>query len=296
MLEILHAPSLAERTTLHVGGTALAEIRLSEETDIHKLQETVTRLGGEVFVLGAGSNILAQDGALPLLLIRPHFMHTPCIIEQDDKHALVQVGAGVRLAKLLNRCAAWNLTGLEGLIGIPGTVGGAVAMNAGSFGHETCACLHSVRIYSPETGIVDIAAQRMHFGYRSFSIAQLHNWFFLIHATFNLTRTSMNGMKGGMRLNFLKKKSTQPLDTWNAGCVFKNPQPDKPAGMLLEQCGFKGHGKGGMRFSPMHANFLINEGTGSATIALELMQEACEAVQTRFGLYLKPEVRILPCM
>lgn len=295
MLRLTASPLLAERTTLRLGGPALAEISLDEAVDCFRLPATLKELGGSPLVLGAGSNVLAADGALPLVLIRPRFMGAPRVLEERGEQVLVRVGAGVRLSRLLGQCAAWGLSGLEGLCGIPGTVGGAVAMNAGSFGSTVGPHLHAIRIYSPAVGVVDINSDYLRFAYRFMEIKGLSTWFLVIHATFTLTRLPRNGITESMRCNILKKKSTQPLQAWSAGCVFKNPSPVQPAGMLLEQAGFKGKKLGGMAFSEVHANFLINEGTGSATAALELMAQACDTVRQRFDVELEPEVRVLSC-
>ena len=98
-----------------------------------------------------------------------------------------------------------------------------------------------------------------------------------------------------MRLNYFKKKSTQPLLAWSAGCAFKNPSPDVAAGKLLDEAGFKGKRLGGMAFSPLHANFLVNEGRGSPGAALELLEQAGEAVRRRNGISLQLEIKVLPC-
>jgi UDP-N-acetylmuramate dehydrogenase len=98
-----------------------------------------------------------------------------------------------------------------------------------------------------------------------------------------------------MRINFLKKKSTQPVLAWSAGCAFKDPSPDLSAGKLLDEAGFRGKRLGGMAFSPMHANFLVNEGKGSASAAFELLAQAREAVQRRSGISLHLEIKVLPC-
>ncbi|MEG2172589.1 MAG: UDP-N-acetylmuramate dehydrogenase [Desulfovibrionaceae bacterium] len=295
MLELLHDPVLAERTTLHLGGTAIAEIRVTEAVDALKVGAACTSLGGEPFVLGAGSNLLAADGRLPVVLLRPLFTKTLFVAEEGADTVLVRVGGGVRLPRLLGSCARWGLGGLEGLCGIPGTVGGAVAMNAGSFGCETGKLLHSVRVYSPALGVVDVAAEYLNFGYRSMAIAGLNTWFFVIHATFALTRSSMNGITKAMRHNFLEKKSKQPMTAWSAGCAFKNPAPEHSAGKLLEQCGFKGKKLGGMAFSSVHANFLINEGQGSATAAFDLLECAQKTVHERLGILLERELKVLLC-
>ena len=138
------APFLAPRTTLRVGGTAIAELILERSEDLYLLPDRLKVLGGTPLVLGAGSNILAQDGELPLVLIRPFFSDGPVIVGEHEGKVLVRAGAGVPMARLLRFCAVNGLSGLEGLVGIPGSVGGAVAMNAGSHGTETCKNIYNI--------------------------------------------------------------------------------------------------------------------------------------------------------
>lgn len=289
------APFLAPRTTLRVGGTAIAEIILERSEDLYLLPDRLKALGGTPLVLGAGSNILAQDGELPLVLIRPFFNDGPVIVGEHEGKVLVRAGAGVPMARLLRFCAVNGLSGLEGLVGIPGSVGGAVAMNAGSHGAETCKNIYNIQIFADNT-IERINGNALQYGYRTLKINGKKNDFIVLEATFGLTRTARDGICRCMRHNFFEKKSKQPVTAWSAGCVFKNPSPEMPAGRLLDQAGFKGKKMGGMAFSTLHANFMINEGKGSATAALALMQEAKEAVLERFGIALEPEVRIIPCL
>lgn len=291
----ISAPSLAGRTTLRLGGTAIAELILEDYADLDLLPQRLRALGGSPLILGAGSNILALDGNLPLVLVRPHFMQGPEIIGRKDGKILVRAGAGVPLPRLLRFCVAHGLAGLEGLTGIPGSVGGAVAMNAGSFNTETCKNIEYVQIASQGT-VRRVNASALQYGYRSLRISGERKDFMVLEATFGLTATARDGICKRMRHNFFEKKSKQPVTAWSAGCVFKNPAPDMPAGKLLDQAGYKGKKLGGMAFSPLHANFLINEGKGSATAALALMREAKEAVCQRFGIELEPEVRIAPCL
>ncbi len=295
MIHIIHEPHLCERTTLRLGGKAIAELRLFNAEDFDLLENTLQELGGSMFILGAGSNVLAGDGDLPFVLVRPQCMTQPHVLSDEDGNEgerLVRVGAGVRLPRLLGVCAKWGLSGLEGLCGIPGTVGGAVAMNAGSFGDTVGDTLHSVQVYAKGLGIIDVERSHLRCEYRKFSISGLDEGFFVLHATFSLTSTSMSGIKKRLSHNFLKKKSTQPVRALSAGCVFKNP-PNGFAGMMLESCGFKGRRKGGMFFSPLHANFLINDGSGDAAAAFDLLAEAREAVWQRFGVRLESEVKML---
>jgi UDP-N-acetylmuramate dehydrogenase len=286
---------LSSLTTLRLGGRAAAEFRLDNEAELDACGRQIHSLGFPVYVLGGGSNILAQDGELPLLLVRPNFRQEPEILGEEDGKVLVRAGAAVRLPHLLARCAAWELSGLEGLTGIPGTVGGAVAMNAGSYGCEIAPLLHSLRIWSPDTGLKNMCTGQWEFAYRHFWLTEIKAYYFLLSASFYLTRASSNGIRESMRLNYFKKKSTQPLLAWSAGCAFKNPLPELSAGKLLDEAGFKGKRLGGMAFSPMHANFLVNEGKGSASAAFELLEQAREVVQRRNGISLHLEIKVLPC-
>ena len=288
------APFLAPRTTLRIGGTAIAELVLERSEDLDLIPDKLKALGGKPLVLGAGSNILAQDGELPLVLIRPFFNDGPVIVGEHEGKVLVRARAGVPMARLLRFCAVNGLSGLEGLVGIPGSVGGAVAMNAGSHGTETCKNIYNIQVFV-DNNIQRISVDALQYGYRTLRINGKKNDFIVLEATFGLTVGERDGICNCMRHNFFKKKSKQPVTAWSAGCVFKNPTPEMSAGRLLNEAGFKGRKLGGMAFSSLHANFLINEGKGSATAALALLQEAREAVRQRFGIELEPEVRIVPC-
>lgn len=292
------APSLAERTTLRLGGRAIAELVLETFEDALALPEHLKRLGGEPLYIGRGSNLLAGDGELALVLVRPHFTQGPQIMGEAGGKVLMRAGAGVPLPRLLRFCAEQGLSGLEGLTGIPGSVGGAVAMNAGSFGVETCARVERLTVASGGQ-ILEVEAPALRASYRSLAIEDAKSGkipdFLVLEAIFGLTCAGKDDIAKSMRLNFFEKKSKQPVTAWSAGCAFRNPAPGVPAGKLLEQAGFRGRRLGGMAFSPMHANFLVHEGGGSAKAALALLDEAREAVLRRFGHALEPEVRIVPC-
>ena len=263
------------------------------EEDLFALPERVRQLGGEAFILGAGSNILFRDGPQPLVLVRPDFCQGPEVAGEQDGLVLVRAGCAVPMPRLLRFCKSNGLSGLEGLVGIPGTVGGAVAMNAGSFGVQTCERIVSC------TCLVDNALRTvekadMSYGYRSLEIFGKISKFLVLEAIFGLTRAPRGGIDKRMSFNFFEKKSRQPVTAKSAGCVFKNPQGGVSAGKLLDEAGFRGKGRGGMAFSQMHANFLINEGHGSSEAALSLIAEARETVRKQTGHELELEVRVVP--
>jgi UDP-N-acetylmuramate dehydrogenase len=293
MREVPH-PHLAERTTLRLGGWALAEFWPEGPDDYAGMTDRARILGGSPLILGAGSNVLAADGELPLVLVR-----TDCAVRLEvvgqggDGTVLVAAGAGVRMPRLLGFCAHRGLSGIEGLVGIPGSVGGAVAMNAGSFGAEMCRRLDRITAVTG-AGCETLGRDRFRYGYRSFSLPGRPDGFVVLEAVLALDPDVPEAVRGRMRQHYLRKKASQPLDVPSAGCVFRNPEGDA-AGRLLERAGFRGRRAGGVCFSPKHANFLVNDRQGTATAALELIGEAREAVRRRFGIVLENEVRVVPC-
>ena len=286
------SPLLAERTSIRLGGRAIAELHLEAEDDVFRLAERQKQLGGRLFFLGAGTNILAADGDLPVILVRYAEEGEPTVVRDEGERIMVRVGASVPLPRLLRFCAAHGLSGLEGLVGIPGSVGGAVAMNAGSFGCEVGPNLASVRFFDGSQ-IRDAEGSQLSYGYRHMRMPGEVAGYLVLSGTFSLTRKAKDDISLVMRHNFFEKKSKQPVTAWSAGCVFKNPAPDRSAGKLLDAAGYRGKSLGGMMFSPLHANFLVNTGKGSASAAFDLMRMAEDEVRRRFGVTLEPEVRIV---
>lgn len=290
-------PRLAHKTSLRLGGRAIAEIEPESLEDLGMVEAQIKSLGGKPYALGRGSNILASDGDLPFVLVRPANAMAPRIVASQGEQVTVRCGAAVSMPSLLGFCLRNGLSGLEGLVGIPGSVGGSIAMNAGSFGHQVCDRLVSATIFC-NGAVWQAERSGLAPGYRKLDLKingrQIENSFFFVHeATFVLTRKKRNGILSQMRLNLIQKKSRQPVTAWSAGCVFKNPSPDQPAGKLLDAAGFRGKSLGGMTFSGMHANFLVNGGKGSAAAAHELIAQAREAVRKLYGIDLELEVKIL---
>jgi UDP-N-acetylmuramate dehydrogenase len=289
-MTIIRHPLLAERTTLQLGGHALAELQITNMRALESLPETAASLGGRLVVLGAGSNILAAGGELPLVLLRMRGKGEPERLPGGSGYSLVAASGSVKLPLLLGRLAAWGLSGLEGLAGIPGTVGGAMAMNAGSFGHALSDALESVMVFSASSGPKLFFPGTLELGYRHMAVKGLDEFFCIIMVMLRLKQSTPDEVRAAMRQVMARKRSTQPLREKSAGCVFKNPLPDKPAGRLLEEAGCKGMALGGMMFSTLHANFLINTGRGTAAEALELIGRAEDTVYAHHGIRLEKEV------
>ncbi len=296
-LQLLPGPSMRERTTLRLGGRAQAEVVLCCEPHdlegLERLLELLSTLGGRPLALGRGSNILAREGELDLVLVRARQRPEPRLERLRDGRGLVVAPAGMSLPRLLHWLAAQGLSGLEGLAGVPGSVGGAVAMNAGSFGSVFGDRLQRVLVIG-KAGAAWIGPEGFETGYRHFRLREEQGFFLVVAAELLLMPGECRTIRAVMRANLARKRATQPITAWSAGCAFKNPAPEAPAGMLLERAGFKGREHGGMAFSTMHANFLINTGSGSSDAALELIEMAREKVLEHSGYELELEVKLCP--
>lgn len=290
-------PSLSAITTLGLGGTCSLELTVSSRDDLAAMDDRIRELGLPVYVVGRGSNIFGLDGSHEAVLVRPAFTDGPAVLgdETADGGVLVSCGAGISLPVLLAFLREKGLSGMEGLAGIPGTVGGAVAMNAGSFGTSTAESLDSVEIWSGGR-LVRLTPDACETGYRHFRPRGLAGSFLVVSAVFRLSRSTSQDVAAGMQHNFQMKKSRQPITARSAGCVFRNPACGVSAGALLERAGFRGRRKGSVALSEQHANFLVNLGGGISAEALALLEEARTAVRAMAGVELDFEVRFLPCL
>lgn len=305
---ILPGPLLRERTTIRLGGRAQAEIVVRSEEDLAETPEAVRRLTGAakveagLFVLGRGSNVLADDGPggeLPVVLLSPRLTGAPEVVEETAERLRVRTPAGVGLPRLLGWLRGRGASGLEELTGVPGQVGGAVAMNAGSHGVAMDDRLARVRIWTPAGGARWLARGQWTAGYRLFRPTDAGpdeepGLFVVLAAELDLARAAPEKIGAAMRGWFERKKAVQPVTAASAGCCFKNPAGES-AGRLLDLAGFRGRRLGGMAFSGMHANFLVNLGQGTSRQAFELIDLARREALRRFGLDLQLEVKTCPC-
>ncbi|MBQ7457058.1 MAG: UDP-N-acetylmuramate dehydrogenase [Desulfovibrio sp.] len=285
-------PSLSRLTTLGIGGYAKAIFYPETVEDLQTVQERIAE-AGRPYVLGRGSNTLAQDGELDLVVVKPAFAETIAASSEDDG-VRVRVSASCMLPKLLAYTASHGYAGLEALAGIPGTLGGAIAMNAGSFGTEIGSLVSEVTVWQNGT-LLRIPRSDLSFGYRSFRFPHQDAFFVITEALLTLGRGKAEELVSAQKAHLATKRNRQPITEKSAGCVFKNPEGCF-AGKLLEEAGLKGARLGGMAFSTLHANFMINTGQGTAQEAFALIEKAKDAVYAKHGLVLTPEVRIVPCL
>jgi UDP-N-acetylmuramate dehydrogenase len=238
-----------------------------------------------IFWLGVGSNLLVRDGGL-----RGVVVSAAGILKDLERveHYLVRAGSGVPCTQLARQCIRWGLGPSEFFAGIPGTVGGALTMNAGAHGGETWERVESLRTIDRSGDIHHRAPAEYSVGYRSVT-GPANEWF--LEATFRFepgVEASMDVMKKMLE----RRKATQPLGQPSCGSVFRNP-PGDHAARLIEAAGLKGYRIGGAEVSPKHANFIINTGDATATDIEELIEHVRKTVIEHHGVELQHEVRIV---
>jgi UDP-N-acetylmuramate dehydrogenase len=276
---------LSRYTTIGIGGPAKIMAVPKNRDELWELIEYAEIEGLPIFVLGGGSDTLFPDEGFPGLVVRMgSFNHF------EVKGNIVSVGPGLLLSRLLNLLQEAGLSGLEPLVGIPGEVGGAIAKNAGSFGREIQDVLERVTILTWDGETVELPAKELCLGYRSSRVGEMG---VIVEAKFSFKEGDPEKIREEMERHLEKRKSIHPVGVRTSGCVFKNPPDAPPAGKLLEMAGFKGKGLGGLKFSEVHANFMVNEGKGTAKEALELINMAKEKVYELFKVELEEEIVIV---
>ena len=280
--------SLKNRTTFKIGGPARLFCRPLNIFELQRLIKDSRKQGQKVLILGAGSNILVSDRGVDAVVVKLGCAAFSKIRKIGD---LVEVGAGKTVNQLLAFCVENGLSGLEFMAGIPGTVGGALAMNAGvslngkkqSIGD----LVESVRVMDYNSNLKIFDRTRLKFGYRKSSLAK----HIILSASLRLIPKNKSEVERKIAEYLLRRKATQDYSSPNAGCVFKNPPRDS-AGRLIDSCGLKGRKLGGAMVSWKHANFILNADHANSQDVLELMQVIKKEVKKKYKVILKPEIKI----
>jgi UDP-N-acetylmuramate dehydrogenase len=281
---LLENEPMSRHTSWRVGGSAdLFFVPASIEDLSQFLREL--EIGTPIFWHGVGSNLLVRDGG-----IRGVVISASKILKNLDRveHYMVKAGSGVPCTQLARQCVRWDLGPSEFFAGIPGTVGGALAMNAGAHGGETWERVESVRTIDRVGEIHQRAPGEYSIGYRSVT-GPSDEWF--IEAIFRFD-PEVTASKETLDAMLERRKATQPLGLPSCGSVFRNP-PGDHAARLIQEADLKGHRIGGAEVSPKHANFIINADNATATDVEELIEHVRHTVIERHGVELVHEVRIV---
>jgi len=280
---------MKEHTGLSIGGPADIFLIPEEPLSIRNLMVVLKRKGVPFFPLGGGTNILVRDKGIEGVVISVKDFKRVEVLKEGNTHAELFVEAGVPLQKLVNFCKDQGYSGIEGLTGIPGTVGGAICGNAGSYGCEMKDTLVSVAIMDADGRLDRFKAEGLGFAYRKSDILPTD---LVLSANMKLKRDEKEAVAARTEKFFSEKRRNQPISEKSAGCVFKNPEGTS-AGRLIEEAGCKGMRAGVIEVSSVHANFFVNKGNGTASDYLLLMDKVAEAVQKKSGVTLEPEIRIV---
>lgn len=283
--------SLAKYTSARLGGRA-DWLYLAKETNQELLEvvQTAWEEGLPVRILGGGANMLVSDKGVRGLVV----VNRVTEIEFGDWHEGRNVSAsgGTGLLRLARDCAARGLSGLEWAVGVPGTLGGAIVNNAGAHGSDLSQIVADVVVYDIHKGPQMMTNSELQYGYRHSALKiREDRHFVVLLATLMLEEDEPNVIEQRMEEFNAYRKRTQPPGA-SLGSIFKNP-PDDYAGRLIEVCGLKGHQIGGVQVSPVHANFFVNLGEGSAQDYLSLIRYVQDVVSRKQGVNLELEIELL---
>ena len=283
--DVYRDEALSRRTSLRIGGPAALLVVAHTYTALAHTLEVLEREDVAWTVLGKGTNVLCSDRGYRgcVICLGREFSR----ISSDGQS--ITAGAAVLTSKLVNVALTSSLSGLECLAGIPGTVGGAIAMNAGSRDEWIGSAVRDVVIARPGKGMVRLAASDIEWAYRRTSLGRDD---IVLEASFDLEPAEKGAVARRMEALLKRRKLTQPIGVPTCGSVFKNPG-DASVGALIEQCGLKGAVHGGARISNVHANFIVNENGASADDVCALMEAMRDGVYEKHGIELEPEVRFL---
>ncbi len=285
--DITRDEPLSRRTSYRIGGPAALVVQPRDYAALARTIEVLDAEGVRWVVLGKGTNVLADDAGYDGCVIVLGGEFSRVNVSADD--ATVTAGAAASLSRVVNEALRARLSGLEPCVGIPGTLGGALSMNAGTRREWIGRRVRDLVVYRPCQGMHRYAADEVEWGYRTTSLPTSE---IILEATLALMPADRDAIAADMDARLRRRRQTQPLSLPSCGSVFRNP-PERSVGALIESCGLSGLAQGGAQISPEHANFIVNRGGATASDVLALMTRAHDAVLARYGIDLFPEVKFL---
>ncbi|MEI7698833.1 MAG: UDP-N-acetylmuramate dehydrogenase [Planctomycetia bacterium] len=275
---------LASFTWLRTGGPAEYLLTPRTEAELLEVVQVCREQQLPIHILGSGSNLLVRDEGVRGVVIR---VIEPVLGQVEVVGTTVTAGGGVLLSHVITEATRVGLGGMEHLVGIPGTVAGAVVGNSGGRNGDIGQLIQSIRVLTQDGVIAVRRGDELSFAYRRSSIQDL----LLLSATLELHRDDSEELMRRMRKNWIMKRSTQPLADQSAGCIFRNPR-GLSAGALIEQCGLKGASSGKARVSERHANFIVTEPGAVSSDVENLIARIRAAVTAKYAVELELEIRV----
>ncbi len=285
--DVIEQEKLARHTSYRIGGKAELFVTCHSYHSLRRTIETLAREQVPWVILGKGSNLLVADEGYRGAVITLGTEFSRFVLGED--WGTISVGAGAILARLVNEALSKELSGLEFAEGIPGTVGGAISMNAGSRTEWIGSLVEDVVTYKPGEGIRHYAHDDIAWGYRECGLPRDE---IVLEATLGLAPGTKDEIRTKMERSLTRRRRTQPLGIPSCGSVFRNP-PDRSVGAMIEECGLKGFSVGGAEVSDVHANFIVNKGTATAADVAAVIQHVHGKIKETYGVELRPEVKFL---
>lgn len=273
-------------TTFRIGGPADYYVTPADEIELAAVIRLCLEYGMPYFLLGNGSNLLVSDEGYRGVIIAMSPGWNTCEIHGEQ----VKAGAGILLPVLAKRIGEASLTGFEFAAGIPGTLGGALVMNAGAYGSEMKDVLVSAKVMDRQGKILLLSAEELELGYRTSCI--LKNNYVVLEGVFRLKTGESEAIRSRMEELMIRRKTKQPLEYPSAGSAFKRPE-GYFAGKLIDDAGLRGFFAGGAQVSEKHCGFVVNRGQATAVDVINLCEEVSRRVYDKFGVPLEMEVKIL---
>lgn len=281
---------LSRHTTFQIGGPCRAFIEVPGTEEMQMLSQECQREGAEYWILGKGSNLLADDAGYDGIIMKLASRKKDILPYQKQGEWHILCPAGVSLASLCEAALQHSLTGLEFAWGIPGSVGGAVFMNAGAYGGEMSQVVSEAEVIGTDGMLVKIPAEQLDFSYRHSRFTDSRE--IIVSADFLLHQGDPMEIQAKMEELMRRRRSKQPLEYPSAGSTFKRPQGSY-ASLLIEQCGLKGFTVGGAQVSEKHAGFVINRENATFSDVMALIQKVQETVLSQTGYHLECEPKIV---
>lgn len=286
-VKIVENEPMSAHTTFRIGGPARYYMIPENAGQVSKCMGFAMKMELPYVIVGKGSNVLFSDEGYPGVVIEVGRPMADIEVSEDGH---IRAGAGAGLGALAAAAAKQSLSGLEFASGIPGTVGGAVVMNAGAYGGEIKDCIKSAKVLDKEGAVLELSRDEMGLGYRS-SVIQRRGYI-VTEAVFQLHKGNKEQILGRMSELNAKRREKQPLDYPSAGSTFKRPE-GYFAGKLIEDAGLRGFQVGDAQVSEKHCGFVINRGKATAADVIGLMEEVQKRVLETSGVRLEPEVKII---
>jgi len=296
---VIFGEPMSRHTSFRVGGPAEAFVTPAKRDDLVRLVQWAYEHGIAYMTLGAGSNILVKDGGIDgIVILLNRCLKTIVQTESASRHPIVTAEAGVKLTTLCSYAADRGLKGMNCSLGIPGTVGGGIQVNAGTRYGCLGDLVESIRLLLPGGTTRIIAKKDLHFSYRTLDwpvdmAGKPGNMPVILEGSFRLERADKRDIRNEAEQILKHRKQSQPWRTPNAGCIFKNPDAGQSAGQLIDIAGLKGRRIGDAEVSTTHANFIVNRGRASAGDILALMDLIRKTVYEHSHIQLEAEVRIV---